>query len=124
VGRERTPLWAQACEAIGVPGRIVHDLRRSGVKHLIDAGRRPAHGEGVLVVSYQIRTLPAFSGHWTSSMLRRYHIIDVHDLRHAATRASSYGGRPSSVVALRTAEHRQNAGSGPAIPAAVELGAR
>jgi hypothetical protein len=33
--------WKTACKAIGLPDRIVHDLRRSGVKHLIDAGNDP-----------------------------------------------------------------------------------
>jgi integrase len=29
-------LWTTECKAIGVTGRIVHDLRGSGVKHLIE----------------------------------------------------------------------------------------
>jgi integrase len=47
-------LWKKACRAIGLSGRIVHDLRRSGVKHLIDAGIDP-------------HTVMAFSGHRTAS---------------------------------------------------------
>ena len=81
-------LWAKACTAIGIPGRIVHDLRRSGVKHLIDSGVDP-------------HTVMAFSGHRTPSMLRRYHIIDLDDLRRAAERASSYQGRRANVTPLR-----------------------
>ena len=81
-------LWAKACTAIGVPGRIVHDLRRSGVKHLIDSGVDP-------------HTVMAFSGHRTPSVLRRYHIIDLDDLRRAAERASSYQGRRANVTPLR-----------------------
>ena len=81
-------LWAKACTAIGVPGRIVHDLRRSGVKHLIDSGVDP-------------HTVMAFSGHRTPSMLRRYHIIDLDDLRRAAERASSYQGRRANLTPLR-----------------------
>jgi len=57
--------------------RIVHDLRRSGVKHLIDSGVDP-------------HTVMAFSGHRTPSMLRRYHIIALDDLRRAAERGSAY----------------------------------
>jgi integrase len=63
-------VWKRACAAVGLPGRLVHDLRRSGVKHLIDSGNDP-------------HTVMAFSGHRTPSMLRRYHIIDVDDLRRA-----------------------------------------
>jgi len=49
-------LWQRACTAIGLAGRLVHDLRRSGVKHLIDSGIDP-------------HTVMAFSGHRTPSML-------------------------------------------------------
>lgn len=77
--------WNHACAAIGLSGRIVHDLRRSGVKHLIGAGVDP-------------HTVMAFSGHRTNSMLKRYHIIDVADLRLAAERASAYEGRAADVV--------------------------
>jgi len=44
----------------------------------------------------------AFSGHRTVSMLKRYDIIDVDDLRRAAERASEYRGEPATVVALPT----------------------
>lgn len=71
--------WKRARTAIGLGGRIVHDLRRSGVKHLIGAGVAP-------------HTVMAFSGHRTPSMLRRYHIIALDDLRMAAAKGSAYGG--------------------------------
>src|SRR2546422_10537541 len=56
--------WGTACRAIGLEGRIVHDLRRSGVKHLIDSGVDP-------------HTTMALSGHRTPPMLRRDHIHDL-----------------------------------------------
>jgi integrase len=68
-------LWQRACTAIGLSGRLVHDLRRRGVKHPIDSGIDP-------------HTIMAFSGHRTASMLRRYHIIDLDDLRRAAAKAT------------------------------------
>jgi len=58
----------RACEAIGLQGRIVHDLRRSGVRHLIRAGVPP-------------HTVMAMSGHRTAPMLKRYDIISLDDLR-------------------------------------------
>ena len=70
-------VWCTACVAIGLEGRIVHDLRRSGVRHLIQAGVDP-------------HTVMTFSGHRTDSMLKRYHIIALDDLRRAAERGSSY----------------------------------
>ena len=80
--------WGTACRAIGLEGRIVHDLRRSGVKHLIDSGVDP-------------HTTMAFSGHRTPSMLRRYHIIDLDDLRRAAVRAQDYSGTRAAVTPIR-----------------------
>jgi hypothetical protein len=58
------------------------------VKHLIDSGVDP-------------RTVRAFSGHRTASMLRRYHIIDLEDLRRAAERANRYAGSSGTATALR-----------------------
>lgn len=91
--------WKTACKAVGQSGRIVHDLRRSGVKHLIDAGVDP-------------HTVMAFSGHRTASMLRRYHIINLDDLRRAALRGSAHTGEPSHVSALnaRNGRRRQQGG--------------
>lgn len=59
----------------------------SGVRHLINAGIDP-------------HTAMAFSGHRTNSMLRRYHIIALDDLRAAAARASSYSGQPGQLIRL------------------------
>jgi len=48
-------LWTKACKAIGVTDRIVHDLRRSGVKHLIETPReRPTHRDGVLRAQHAV----------------------------------------------------------------------
>jgi integrase len=78
-------VWDHACAAIGMTGRIPHDLRRSGVKHYIDAG----------VDAY---TVMRWSGHRTESMLRRYHIVDLDDLRRAGKKASDYQGRKQNVI--------------------------
>jgi integrase len=86
-------LWTKACKQLGLEGRIVHDLRRSGVKHLIAAGIDP-------------HTVMAFSGHRTASMLRRYHIINVDDLRRASERASAYQSPGGRVVALGAADEK------------------
>jgi integrase len=67
-------VWKGASAAIGLPGPLLHSLRRGGVEHLIDSGSDP-------------HTALAFSGHRTPSMLRRYHIVDLDDLRRAAEKA-------------------------------------
>jgi integrase len=93
-------VWDRACIAIGYarpsrkdptairPARTPHDLRRSGVKHYIDAG-------------VNSHTVMQWSGHRTESMLRRYHIIDFEDLRRAGKRASEYRGPADNVRTLR-----------------------
>jgi len=68
-----------------MPGRIPHDLRRSGVKHYIEAGVDP-------------HIVMAWSGHRTRSMLDRYHVIDLDDLRRAGRQASSYQGSKENVI--------------------------
>jgi len=45
-------------------------------------------------------TVMAWSGHRTASMLRRYHIIGLGDLRRAGKRASDYHGPRTNVVTL------------------------
>ena len=80
-------VWNRACEAIGMAGRTPHDLRRSGVKHYIEAGVDP-------------HTVMLWSGHRTEAMLRRYHIVDLDDLRRAGKKASDYRGPAANVVPL------------------------
>ena len=86
--RDFRKVWNRACKAIGLEGRIVHDLRRSGVRHLIRAGVPP-------------HTVMAMSGHRTASMLKRYDIISLDDLRLAARQGSDYTGQRSQVTPLR-----------------------
>jgi len=47
-------------------------------------------------------TVMRFSGHVTESMLRRYHIVAVDDLRRAAELASDYAGPRSTVTKFPT----------------------
>jgi integrase len=93
LGDFRKP-WKRACGEIGLAGRLIHDLRRSGVRHLIGAGVDP-------------HTVMAFSGHRTPSMLRRYHILNVEDLRTAAAKGSAYGGGSGQVIPLAEAASAQ-----------------
>jgi hypothetical protein len=57
-------------------------------------------------------TVMAFSGHRTDSMLKRYHIIALDDLRRAAERSSStYTSEPvqGDVLALPAGMRRERA---------------
>jgi integrase len=69
--------WATACRMAGVPGRLFHDLRRSGVRDMIRAGVSP-------------HVAMSISGHKTDSMLRRYAIISKADQRAALRRTQEF----------------------------------
>ncbi|MBZ5598122.1 MAG: site-specific integrase [Acidobacteriia bacterium] len=69
--------WSTACRLAGVPGLLVHDLRRSGVRDLIRAGVAP-------------HVAMSISGHKTDSMLKRYAIISEADQREALQRVEAF----------------------------------
>lgn len=91
--------WATACEAVGIMpgrhGRIFHDLRRTGVRNLVQAGVDP-------------KTAMRISGHRTASMFARYNIGTDDDLRDAAERVTSYVNalpEQPTVVPLRSVQN-------------------
>jgi len=69
--------WKSACEAAGLQGVIVHDLRRCAARNLSRSGVPEA-------VAMEI------TGHKTRSMYRRYRIVDERDLLEAGERLDSY----------------------------------
>jgi integrase len=65
--------WETACTNAGVPGRLLHDMRRSAVRNLERQG-----------VSRSAAM--AMVGHKTESIYRRYAIVDASALRDAAAK--------------------------------------
>lgn len=68
--------WAKACRAAGVPGRLVHDFRRTAVRNLERAGvPRPAAMK--------------MTGHLTETVYRRYAIVDEGMMREASEKLAT-----------------------------------
>jgi integrase len=63
--------WANACRAAGVPGRLVHDLRRTAARAMIRSGIPQT-------VAMKL------TGRETDTIFRRYAIVDAGMLREAA----------------------------------------
>jgi len=95
--------WEKACIAAGVPGRIVHDFRRTAVRNLERAG-----------VSRSVAM--KLTGHLTESVYRRYAIVCESDLAEAVTKLQAMMNLPSVtpkspagiVTGIVAHEHVQN----------------
>ncbi len=85
--RDCRAAWKTACTVAGVPGRILHDFRRTAVRNLERAG-----------VSRSAAM--AMVGHETEAIYRRYAIADEASLKEAAVKLAALGkaGRLSKTV--------------------------
>jgi integrase len=84
-----TGAWRTACRKAGVPGRFVHDLRRSFVRNAVRAGIPDA-------------VVQRLSGHKTRSILERYNITSDGDLRGAAARLDEHAQTTPAATAQRS----------------------
>lgn len=86
--RDYRKAWETACLAAGVPGRLVHDFRRTAVRNLERAG-----------VSRSVAM--KLTGHKTESVYRRYAIVSKSDLSEAVTKLQALKNihpRPNGTV--------------------------
>jgi integrase len=89
--------WTAATEAVGRPGLLFHDLRRSGARALRRAG-------------VDELTIMALGGWKTRTMFARYSIVDSKDLADAQEKlTAAFTTATPSLVPLRTARRRPSA---------------
>jgi integrase len=89
--------WLSACKAAGVPGRLVHDFRRTAVRNLERAGVPRSAAMSMV-------------GHKTESIYRRYAIVDAGVLRDAATKIDNAAGTiPGTTAETTPAPEEQTA---------------
>ena len=69
--------WLSACRAAGLPGRLLHDFRRTAVRNLIRSGVQQA-------IAMKI------TGHKTDSIFHRYLIVDEELLAQATGAVPAY----------------------------------
>jgi integrase len=80
--------WAEACRLAGVPGRILHDFRRTAVRNLERAGVPRS-------------TAMSLVGHKTEAIYRRYAIVDAGMAAEGVAKLDAYLGTELGTVAHR-----------------------
>jgi integrase len=78
--------WTSACKRAGLPGKLVHDLRRSAVRNLERAGVPRC-------------AAMKLTGHKTESVYRRYAIVSEADLVDAVRRLDAFHAGTSTKLA-------------------------
>ena len=100
--------WRRACQRAGVPGRFVHDLRRTAVRNFERAGVPRS-------VAMKL------TGHKTESVYRRYAIVSERDLAEGVQKLAALAHATRRVARDTTAALTENSHKSPAAESATKI---
>ena len=85
VHQERFAAWPEACRRAGVPGRLLHDCRRTAARNLVRAG-------------VPERVAMQLTGHRSRAIFDRYCIVREDELHEAAAQLVAYVAAPADAA--------------------------
>jgi integrase len=90
--RSMDTAWRSACERAKVPGRLMHDFRRTAVRNLERAGVPRS-------VAMKL------TGHKTEAVYQRYAIVSERDLAEGVAKLAALAPAPRTVILFPAAAH-------------------